>query len=310
MSAPNSTGAEEATTATMPSTDAAHSRKTRLSVPSGEAPGVSGGGPSLISHHLHKNFMQQTSSSAGLNSYLNLNTTNPMQYLSRLLDFQQMDIQSALDQMKTLLSSRPHVVYKTSYYRKQTKNHWSRDDPAFVAIQGVFLLLASIAYAVAFRCTLIGSISFVLVSLFWNWLGIGMIVATINREIANRHLTSHQSSSHVKQSVEWLYAFDIHCNAFFPVFVLLYGVQFFLLPLVLRKSFFAFLVANTLYLVALSWYWYITHLGYRTLPFLTNTETFLFPIVAILIIYILNLIGFPLGFAWNASRTMAEFYFT
>merc|ERR1719352_1649071 len=73
------------------------------------------------------------------------------QYLARLIDFRQMDIQSALDQMKTLLSTRPHVVYKTSYYRKQTKNHWARDDPAFVALQLVFLLVASIAYSVSFR---------------------------------------------------------------------------------------------------------------------------------------------------------------
>eukprot|EP00980_Cylindrotheca_fusiformis_P009564 scaffold2101_cov127-Cylindrotheca_fusiformis.AAC.8 len=116
--------------------------------------------------------------------------SRPSQYLSRLTDFRQMDVQSALDQMKTLLSTRPHIVYKTSYYRKQTKNHWARDDPAFVALQLIFLII---------------SIS-------------GLLVATLGREIANRHLTDHKSSSHVRQSVEWLYAFDIHCNAFFPVF--------------------------------------------------------------------------------------------
>jgi hypothetical protein len=51
---------------------------------------------------------------------------------------------------------------------------------------------------------------------------VGVIVATACREIANRHLLAHhQSASHVRQHVEWLYAFDIHCNSFFPVFVLL-----------------------------------------------------------------------------------------
>jgi hypothetical protein len=60
-----------------------------------------------------------------------------------------------------------------------------------------------------------------LYSVLFNWLGAGFIVATMGREVANRHLTDHKSSSHVRQSVEWLYAFDIHCNAFFPVFVLL-----------------------------------------------------------------------------------------
>jgi hypothetical protein len=147
--------------------------------------------------------------------------TRPGQYLSRLTDFRQMDIQSALDQMKTLLSTRPHVVYKTSYYRKQTKNHWARDDPAFVALQLVFLGISSIAYSVSFRAPLTESIAFIVYSVLFNWLGSGLIIATLGREIANRHLTDHKSSSHVRQSVEWLYAFDIHCNAFFPLFVLL-----------------------------------------------------------------------------------------
>jgi len=151
-----------------------------------------------------------------------------MQYLQRLTDVRQMDIQSALDQMKTLLSTRPQVVYKTAYYRKQTKNHWARDDPAFVALQLVFLVIASIAYAVAFRIKVTGVISFVLASVLWNWLAMGLLIATACREIANRYLTVNQSSTvHVRQQVEWLYAFDIHCNSFFPVFVVLCEYCFF-----------------------------------------------------------------------------------
>jgi hypothetical protein len=143
------------------------------------------------------------------------------QYLSRLTDFRQMDIQSALDQMKTLLSTRPHMVYKTAYYRKQTKNHWARDDPAFVALQFLFLLISCIAYSISFREPFMGGIAFLLYSVLFNWFGAGAVIATLGREVANRHLTDHKSNSHVRQSVEWLYAFDIHCNAFFPVFVLL-----------------------------------------------------------------------------------------
>jgi hypothetical protein len=134
-------------------------------------------------------------------------------------------------------------------------------------------------------------------------------VATVTREIANRHLTAQQSSTHVRQTVEWWYAFDIHCNAFFPLFCLLWGVQFFLLPLVLGKSFLALMVSNTLYAAALSYYWYITHLGYRALPFLSNTEVYLFPIAAILLVYALNLIGYPFSFGWNASRLASIIYF-
>jgi hypothetical protein len=164
---------------------------------------------------------RKTASASSSASHSRPSQSRPSQYLSRLVDFRQMDIQSALDQMKTLLSTRPHTVYKTSYYRKQTKNHWARDDPAFVALQLVFLIISSIAYSVSFRVPLISGIAFILYSVLIHWLLSGIFLASVCREIANRYLTDHKSSSHVRQSVEWLYAFDIHCNAFFPVFVLL-----------------------------------------------------------------------------------------
>ena len=73
-----------------------------------------------------------SSSRGGGNLYLphsateesHLSTLTPQQYLQRMLDFHQMDLQSAVDQMRALLSFYPQRVYKMAYYRKQTKNHW------------------------------------------------------------------------------------------------------------------------------------------------------------------------------------------
>jgi len=48
-------------------------------------------------------------------------TLTPSQYLQRITDLQQMDLQSAVDQMRTLLTLYPQKVYKMAYYRKQTK---------------------------------------------------------------------------------------------------------------------------------------------------------------------------------------------
>ena len=87
------------------------------------------------------------------------------------------------------------------------------------------------------------------------------------------------------------------------------GVQFFLLPLILGNNLLAFLLSNTLYAAAFSWYWYITHLGYRSLPFLSSTEVFLFPIAAVLLVFVLNLVGYPFDMGWNASRLLATVYF-
>jgi hypothetical protein len=143
------------------------------------------------------------------------------QYMQRMMDIRQMDVQATFDQMRTIVSSRPASVYKTAYYRKQTKNHWFRDDPAFVAIQCILLIISSIVYSVAFRISILGAISFLFYTVLWNFLFMGIIISTACREIANRHLTTHSSSFNVRQQVEWLFAFDIHCNSFFTVFVLL-----------------------------------------------------------------------------------------
>jgi UNC-50 family len=78
---------------------------------------------------------------------------------------------------------------------------------------------------------------------------------------------------------------------------------------VLGESFVALILSNTLYGVAISWYWYITHLGYRTLPFLKKTEVFLLPVAVVIALYVLMMVGYPFGYGYNASRVMARFYF-
>jgi hypothetical protein len=82
------------------------------------------------------------------------------------------------------------------------------------------------------------------------------------RFVANKYLRV-QSLHAVDQKVEWLYAFDIHCNSFFPLFVVLYVLQFFLLPLVLGSGFLSTIIANSMYAFAFSYYFYVTFLGYN-----------------------------------------------
>jgi len=305
--------------------------RSRLTIPSGSN--------SYRSSSSYYNSGVSPSNSATISSVL--------QYASRLTDISQMDFQSALDQMISLLScgnpilsllsssasssSSSHhqvsqKVYKLAYYRKQTKNHWARDDPAFVAVQILLLALSSLAYCIAFHIDgiFISSLTFAFHSIVVNYLAVGLLVASIGRAVSNAHLLTATSSAaasvgavavpsssslHVRQTVEFMYAFDIHCNAFFPLFVMLYGVQFFLLPIVLGPNFMAFFISNVLYAIAFSWYFYVTHLGYRALPFLSNTEIFLFPIAGVVFLFILNLIGYPFGFGWNASRIFAHLYF-
>ncbi len=49
------------------------------------------------------------------------------------------------------------------------------------------------------------------------------------RFLANRCLRRKTLHSHAtEQHVEWMYAFDVHCNSYFPLFLLLYGALAFL----------------------------------------------------------------------------------
>lgn len=71
------------------------------------------------------------------------------------------------------------------------------------------------------------------------------------RFTTNRLLLSPPSHSTPADSrVEWAYAFDVHTNAFFPLYLTLYLAQLFLLPIVLRDNWVCLWVGNTLYLAA------------------------------------------------------------
>jgi hypothetical protein len=143
-----------------------------------------------------------------------------------------------------------------------------------------------------------------------DWLAVGLIVATACRWVANRYLLQQRSHS-VEQEVEWRYAFDIHCNAFLPYFLLTSVAHYFFLPLLLSSSLMALIASNMLFAVGFALYFYITHLGYRALPFLQRTEVFLYPsslaVVLFFVLLIFGMLGEP--YRVSATRVMAHFYY-
>ena len=200
-----------------------------------------------------------------------------------LLQWRQMDVEYTLWQMANLLTS-PKAVYRQTSYRKQTKNQWARDDPAFVVVLALLVALATVAYCLAFGHSLSRSLFTVLSAVGVDFLGTGAIIATGCWAVANAYLR-RESADHshaVEQKVEWMYAFDVHCNAFFPLFVALYVVQFFLTPLLLRQGYLPAILSCALYAAALGYYNYVNFLGYHQLPFLQKTELFLAPIWLVL----------------------------
>jgi UNC-50 family len=145
-----------------------------------------------------------------------------------------------------------------------------------------FMSVAALGYTIAFHHSMGGFLKGILYAVVVDFALIGVLAASLGWYLANHYLLIEYSGSHTtEQTVEWLYAFDVHCNSFFPFFILLYVVQYFLMLILLRDGFFECLLANSLYALAFSYYFYITFLGYNVLPFLQHTTTFLYPIAAV-----------------------------
>lgn len=177
-------------------------------------------------------------------------------------------------------------------------------DPAFVAIMTYFMLVAAAGYMLAFRVTPGGFLRGLAFAVAIDWILIGVIAATAGWYIANTYLLVEQGSHATEQKVEWQYAFDVHCNSFFPLFILLYVVQYFLLLVFLRQGIMFTLLGNAMYALAFSYYFYITFLGYNVLPFLQHTTVFLYPVVLVLgIVSLCSLLRI------NICRNVMHYYF-
>ncbi|XP_057964875.1 uncharacterized protein LOC131155638 isoform X1 [Malania oleifera] len=213
-------------------------------------------------------------------------------YLRRIVKWQQMDIEYTFWQMLHLCTS-PKVVYQHTKYHKQTKNQWARDDPAFVVICSLLLAVATMAYCAAYDHSAAHAVFVVISVLLFHFIITGAILATCCWLLTNAYLREEAPNSHVvEQRVEWLYAFDVHCNSFFPMFVMLYGncyanmcsalvfllqfsclnvtdvfndvavIHYFLSPLLVAHGFIPVLLSNLLFMVAASYYHYLNFLGY------------------------------------------------
>jgi len=157
-------------------------------------------------------------------------------FLRRMCDIRQMDFESAFEQVFNLLSIDPQRVYISFYHRKQTKNQWARDDPAFLVIQLSFLICSSCAYVVAFENpSFWGYVWAVVYALIVDWLVTALIVTSTCTYLANKYLRQRHSHS-VEQEVEWMYAFDVHINSYMCSFMLTHVLQYFVLPILLSPS--------------------------------------------------------------------------
>jgi len=223
--------------------------------------------------------------------------------LRRMIRVSHMDFELAAWQL-TYLCIAPRLVYKHLFYHKQTKNMWSRDDPAMVLLVSACLLLSAIAWGIVCGYTIWGIVNLALLMILRDFFTVGVAVATGVWVFSKFFLVPSTPISHQTEStLEWAYAFDVHTNSFFPFYLWLYLVQLFLATLIARDRWLCLWLGNTLYLAAFTQYTYITYLGLNALPFLIRSELLLFPLIPLLLTYIVSLLGF------NISKAVLAVYF-
>lgn len=224
------------------------------------------------------------------------------EYIRRSIDYRQLDMEHAMAQLM-LLCKAPNEVYKSTQYRKEIKNQWARDDPALVILITLAITIMTCITWMAYGHSVMQLCTLLCHTVIFDFIILGMVMATLTRWLSNKYLKVQRSFT-VEQDTEWLFAFDIHCNGFFPLFLILHVLQFVLSPYLLSSAFSATLLANSLYAISFSIYFYHMFLGYSALPFMRNTQVFLFPIGLIAVAFILSLL---VGF--NASKFVYSIYF-
>ena len=183
------------------------------------------------------------------------------EYVHRIFQFRQMDFDYAASQIVDLIL-RPSEIAKTVKIRKQIKNQWARDDPAFVIILMTIILLATIGYCIGFATSnIVHILRLTIGGLLFEFLLCGCTLVTFIRWYINKKMRIHRLHT-VEQSIEWLYAFDVHCNALFASFLLVSISQYCMLPIILAHGFLATALANTIWLAGVAYYAYITFIGY------------------------------------------------
>ncbi|KAF9504793.1 hypothetical protein BS47DRAFT_1354767 [Hydnum rufescens UP504] len=173
-----------------------------------------------------------------------------------------------------------------------------------VCLLSACLVFSATTWGIFYEYTIRRIVYLALLMMLRDFLIVGVFVATGVWLFSRFFLLPSPPISHqTENSLEWTYAFDVHTNTFFPFYLWLYVIQLFLARLIDQDRWLSLWLGNTLYLAAFAQYTYITYLGLNTQPFLIRSELLLFPLIPLLLTYIVSLLRF------NISKAVLAMYF-
>lgn len=186
---------------------------------------------------------------------------------------------------------------------EETRNTWHRPDPSFTYLLSFFLLLTSFAWSLAYTPAFSSVVKLALMFIFVHFLAGSLAVSAISYFVVGRllgpgiaglpgrrrqqGLFGPPGGARGGDALEFGYCFDVSIRAFFPPYVLLYIVQYILMPAINHPNRVSTFFANLLYLAAGIYWSLIIFLGYNALHFLHHTQLLLSPMLAWMVIWLI-----------------------
>ena len=188
-------------------------------------------------------------------------------FLKKMYHFKQIDYY--LSYLNILYCFIPKELIEMSKMRKHLKNKYARDDPGFLLLIILYLFISSISYSLAF-----GYFSFFkifnifFIQSFVFLITFGLIISFISKILIDKYFNSN-----IMQTVEFIYAFDIHCNGFVPMYFFCIIIPYIFLPLCSKDYYFLqVLITNGLLCLGILYYCYNMFMGYFSLPFVRKNK--------------------------------------
>lgn len=179
-------------------------------------------------------------------------------YLRLLTKPRSLDFERALHEIVTLIKE-PWKILKDVQLRRSATGKLFRDDPAFHVLLSAMMAASGVVWGIT-TGSAAQTIRLVFYMVFVDYLAVGFAVATVGYVLCNYMLRKKDAG--MLRPVEWSYFFDVHSNSFLLVFLYIYVLQFFLLPILARANWLSVILSDTLYLIAALHYCAISLLGY------------------------------------------------
>ena len=189
-------------------------------------------------------------------------------YLKKIYHIRQIDYYLAY--LNIIYCFNPKELIEMSKMRKHLKNKYGRDDPGFLLLLIIYIFISSISYSITFGIYNPFKIfNLFFIQTFVFLITFGLIISMISKIIIDKYF----NNSTTNQTIEYIYAFDIHCNGFVPMYTFCVIIPFIFIGITSKDNYMIqVLLSNSLLCIGILYYSYVTFISYFSLPFVRKNK--------------------------------------